>query len=52
MMAHQYLIEQELSATDVAFLLGYQSSSQFFKAFKRWYAMTPIVYQKHHQGHC
>ena len=51
-MAHQYLIEQELSATDVAFLLGYQSSSQFFKAFRRWYAMTPMAYQKYHRGQC
>lgn len=51
-MAHQYLIEQELSATDVAFLLGYQSSSPFFKAFKRWYAMTPIAYQKLYRGQC
>lgn len=50
-MAHKYLIEQNLSATDVAFLLGYQSHSQFFQAFKRWYAMTPMDYQKLHRGH-
>lgn len=50
MMANKYLIEQKLSASDVTFLLGYQSSSQFFKAFKRWYSMTPMVYQKLHRG--
>ena len=50
-MADKFLVEQNLSATDVAFLLGYQSHSQFFQAFKRWYSMTPIAYQKLHQGH-
>ncbi|WP_274903363.1 helix-turn-helix transcriptional regulator [Psychrobacter sp. DAB_AL62B] len=50
MMADRYLIQQNLSATDVAFLLGYQSSSHFFKAFKGWYSMTPMVYQKLHRG--
>ena len=51
MMADKYLVEQNLSATDVAFLLGYQSHSQFFKAFKHWYSMTPMAYQKLHRGH-
>ncbi len=49
-MAHKYLIEQRLPATDVAFLLGYHSHSQFFQAFKLWYLMTPMAYQKQHQG--
>jgi len=50
-MAHKYLVNQNLSATDVAFLLGYQSHSQFFQAFKRWYSMTPMAYQKLYRGH-
>lgn len=49
-LANKYLVEQNLSATDVAFLLGYQSTSQFFKAFKQWYLMTPMAYQKLHRG--
>ncbi|NRA23856.1 MAG: helix-turn-helix transcriptional regulator [Oleispira sp.] len=44
-LAHDYLIDQKMSATDVAFLLGYQFSSQFFKAFKVWVKMTPMEYQ-------
>lgn len=48
-MANKYLVEHNLSATDVAFLLGYQSTSQFFKAFKQWYLMTPMAYQKLHR---
>ena len=40
-LAYKYLIEQRLSATDTAFLLGYHSNSQFFGAFKSWFGMTP-----------
>jgi len=49
-LAHEYLIEQSLPVRDVAFLLGYQSESQFFKAFKNWFAITPMAYQQQHQG--
>jgi len=44
-LAREYLIEKEMSASSVAFLLGYQSTSQFFKAFKTWFGMTPMAYQ-------
>jgi AraC-like DNA-binding protein len=48
-LAEEYLIQQKLQARDVAFLLGYQSESQFFKAFKTWFGMPPIAYQKQQQ---
>jgi len=41
------LVEQNRNTSDVAFLLGYQSSSQFFKAFKKWFNMKPSQLQKH-----
>lgn len=44
-LAKTYLIERKLSATDVAYLLGYKSHSQFFKAFKVWFGVTPKTYQ-------
>ncbi len=47
-LVHDYLIVDDRSITDVAFLLGYQSSSQFFKAFKMWFLCTPLQYQKQH----
>jgi len=47
-LAHEYLIEQSLPTRDVTFLLGYQSESQFFKAFKNWFSITPMAYQKQH----
>ena len=44
-LAREYLIEKKMSASNIAFLLGYQSTSQFFKAFKIWFGMTPMEYQ-------
>jgi AraC-like DNA-binding protein len=48
-LAHTYLILEQKTATEAAFLLGYQSSSQFFKAFKNWYGITPMAYQDQHK---
>lgn len=45
-LSFEFLVQQKRSATDVAVLLGYQSASQFFKAFKLWFNMTPLQYQK------
>ena len=40
-----YLAEKKLPTTDVAYLLGYQSHSQFFKVFKNCFSITPKAYQ-------
>lgn len=44
-LAELYLTEKQLSTTDVAYLLGYKSHSQFFKAFKACFGITPKAYQ-------
>lgn len=44
-LAKIYLAENKVSTTDVAYLLGYQSPSQFFKVFKAWFGMTPTDYR-------
>lgn len=44
-LAQMYLAEKKLSTTDVAYLLGYQSPSQFFKVFKTWFGITPTTYR-------
>ncbi len=43
--AHDLLVNHKRSPSELAFLLGYQSSSQFFKAFKTWFNMTPSEYK-------
>mgnify|MGYP000095719879 FL=1 len=48
-MAHELLITHQRNVSDMAFLLGYQSSSQFFKAFKKWFGLTPLEYKGRHQ---
>jgi AraC-like DNA-binding protein len=40
-LARQYLADERLSISQVAWLLGYQEISAFTHAFKRWTGMTP-----------
>ena len=40
-LARQYLADESLSISQVAWLLGYQEISAFTHAFKRWTGMTP-----------
>ena len=40
-LAEGFLRDQRLSASEVAFLLGYADPSTFFRAFKRWTGQTP-----------
>mgnify|MGYP000326526997 CR=1 FL=1 len=47
-LAHELLITHQRNASDLAFLLGYQSNSQFFKAFKKWFGFTPLEYKSQH----
>jgi AraC-like DNA-binding protein len=39
--AKRYLSRGTLSASEVAYLLGFTEPPAFFKAFKRWTGMTP-----------
>lgn len=50
-LAEMYLTEKKISTTDVAYLLGYKSHSQFFKAFKACFGITPRSYQANHINH-
>jgi AraC-like DNA-binding protein len=40
-LAEGFLRDQRLTASEVAFLLGYADPSTFFRAFKRWTGRTP-----------
>lgn len=41
-----YINQDELSLTDIAFLLGFAEQSSFQRAFKRWTEQTPGRYRK------
>ena len=43
--AEQYLARPRLAVTEVAYLVGFNDSSAFFKAFRRWTGVTPNEYR-------
>jgi len=44
--AKRYLARKTISASEVAYLIGFQEPPAFFKAFKRWTGMTPREFQQ------
>ncbi|MEJ1158922.1 AraC family transcriptional regulator [Prosthecomicrobium sp. N25] len=44
--AEEYLGNQNRSVTDVAFLLGYDDTSHFTRAFKRWSGLCPRDFKR------
>ncbi|MCW8931830.1 MAG: AraC family transcriptional regulator [Gammaproteobacteria bacterium] len=45
-LAKEYLIEQKLCLSEIAFLLGFSEVSSFSRAFKRWTGVSPGQYKK------
>jgi len=41
----EYLGNTDFNSEQLAFLLGYKAKSQFLKAFRQWYGMTPSEYR-------
>jgi AraC-like DNA-binding protein len=44
--AHRYLARRTISASEVAYLIGFTEPPAFFKAFKRWTGKTPREFQQ------
>lgn len=44
--AVRYLAQPNLTATDVAFLVGFSDVRAFCRAFKRWTGKTPAVFRQ------
>ena len=44
-LAQQYLAEDRHTLTDVADMLGFVDSSNFFRACKRWFGLPPAQYR-------
>ncbi len=49
-LAKEYLKEQNLCLSEIAFLLGFSEVSSFSRAFKRWTGVSPGQYKKYNQG--
>jgi AraC-like DNA-binding protein len=43
--AKRYLARGTVSASEIAYLVGFQSPTAFFRAFKRWTGQTPLAYR-------
>jgi len=48
--AIRYLASTDLTLNDIAGLLGFDESSAFFRAFKRWTGTTPTAYRRSARG--
>jgi len=47
-LSRQYLQENQLSVSEVGFLLGYSETSAFLRAFKGWFNCTPAGFRASH----
>ena len=48
-LANHYLERSSLSGAEIAFLLGFEEPSSFFRAFRSWTGDTPEQYRAAHQ---
>jgi AraC-like DNA-binding protein len=46
--ATAFLLDNSISITEISFLLGFNDTSSFTKAFKRWTGLTPSEYKEQH----
>ncbi|MBH3427844.1 AraC family transcriptional regulator [Pseudomonas alkylphenolica] len=44
-LAEQYLAQPSMTLLETAYLLGFADPSNFFRAFRRWFAVTPGEYR-------
>jgi AraC-like DNA-binding protein len=47
-LAQHYLARSAISPPEISFLLGYQDSNSFLRAFKSWTGTTPGKYRNEH----
>ena len=45
-LADLYIRQPHFSVTEIAFMLGYSDSSNFSRAFRRWFGSSPNAYRK------
>jgi AraC-like DNA-binding protein len=48
-LAHHYLLHSSLELTETAYLLGFENSNSFFRAFQSWEGISPTKWRAHMQ---
>jgi AraC-like DNA-binding protein len=48
-LAQRYFKQGNLALAHIAYLLGFNDQSSFFRAAKRWFGMTPQQYRLRHR---
>lgn len=49
-LAEGYLRDPRLGLAEIAYLLGYDEQTSFFRAFRRWHEVTPGEFRRLHGG--
>ncbi|WP_250656114.1 AraC family transcriptional regulator [Alkalimarinus coralli] len=49
--AKNYLAQSQQSIIEIAYQLGFQDPSNFTRAFKRWFGVSPSTFRKQHHSH-
>lgn len=44
-LAEQYILDNNLAISEIAYLLGFSEQSNFTRAFKRWFAVSPSQFR-------
>jgi AraC-like DNA-binding protein len=47
-LAKRYIEDSDLSISDIAYKLSFSDSSNFSRAFNRWFSCTPVQYRSKH----
>jgi AraC-like DNA-binding protein len=45
-LAQHYLSRTDISASEIAWLLGFQENNSFIRAFRSWSGTTPAAYRQ------
>lgn len=49
-LARHYLRRTDISAGEISWLLGFQESNSFIRAFRSWTGTTPAAFRQGHAG--
>lgn len=49
-LIHEYLKDDSVEITEAAFLVGFENTNSFYRAFRSWEGKTPAEWREEHRG--